>query len=603
MKKYVFLLAFLILTNYLAIGQSSIQSIKLDKIINLQEQSYDEWRVMLEFEPENFFGTPKSRGTQTKQKQRPKTESKSPLAIELGESFQGAPKLQVVGDNATDISKEGTIVHITNGDFVVKDKKGNVLYENTLNAFIDATDEQIAYDPRVVYDNYNDRFIAVVPIVDKTSDSNNQLAIAFSQTNKPTGKWNIYKIKVTAIVTASGTKSFFCDYPFIGITENELVVSSVYVWLNDDDSSEMELQFRSLQISKKEGYAGEDLRYKNHDNGDGTESGELKTHGICSIDTYLDNEASNAYMLQIYNDTRDYLTLHEITASLDNNPELKHYKIPLSESYYPQPNHIKQKDGNDLNVPIDRVHKAIYFNEKIYAVYSTNLGNSGFQGLCYVQIDVKEKTSELFTYTVPNTNFILPSLALIPVGEGKIRAGITFIEVSENKYPTLSAILCDENGDWSESIVLKVGTDNVGSRLGDYTSCFYQAGTNSFWASGEYGDSDDKANNWIAEIKIKAITGVENKDYVSSEAKKIHLAPNPAIENVRISFYIEEKSQGKIVLYNSEGKMIKQLYTGKLKQGNCQLYFNTIILTKGVYFIKVENANGSLIAIEKMIKK
>ncbi|MEX2242505.1 MAG: hypothetical protein WD716_01530 [Fimbriimonadaceae bacterium] len=77
------------------------------------------------------------------------------------------------------------------------------------------------FDPRAIYDQYNDRFIIIFLAQDDGSSAS-QVLIAVSDDGDPNGNWNRFLLDTS--VTIGGTDSWL-DYPMVGHTEDALVIS------------------------------------------------------------------------------------------------------------------------------------------------------------------------------------------------------------------------------------------------------------------------------------------------------------------------------------------------------------------------------------------
>ncbi|HWN98343.1 MAG TPA: C25 family cysteine peptidase [Blastocatellia bacterium] len=72
-------------------------------------------------------------------------------------------------------------------------------------------------DPRVLYDQFNNRWMQTI-IVDFFGP-NSSICVAVSQTNDPTGSWNLFRVDVDS------TDMNWADFPSIGFNKNWIVVS------------------------------------------------------------------------------------------------------------------------------------------------------------------------------------------------------------------------------------------------------------------------------------------------------------------------------------------------------------------------------------------
>lgn len=584
---YFVLLGLLMISSLFGQQKSDVTRIPLSKVLKPKEQPYDEWSVIVKNKPvENYFGevtTEKIDSKSSSKKVRSfKTPSNSSLKLELGVNFRGLPGVTPPSDNATSISRDGkTIVHLVNSSIRMIDVDGNVLLENTLAKFFDQSGQSII-DPRVLYDYYEDRYIAVAVTPD------HEILLAFSKTNDPTGEWNLF------VHTPGG----LMDFPIIAITEHELFVSVLNL---GSDLTKLDQQVH--QISKKEGYEGGTLRVKQY-----ILEGAASIISTTPVSAFKDSEYGNsAFFVAISKTGGNTITLFEITDTLGGSPTVEKQDIELSKEYTMKGMvNIKGTDA-EVKVPTERTHKALYNNGIVHVVFCAEFEKTGFNSLCYTQIDLKDKKATSYFYNLPNTDLVNPSLDLLPIdsemNKSGYRTAICYNQGSKDMFASLVAIICDENGNWTEPLVAKEGEGSLGQagRVGDYTSCVTNFQTNpSFWVSGEFGNASGSRDNWIAEIKISELVGKE--EAVKNQPIKVKLGPNPVREMVMISFSLDKNTKGKFVLYNTEGKIIKHLHEGVLKAGMNQLYFNIEGLTKGSYIVKMENADGGMI-VEKIIKK
>ncbi|HKP47112.1 MAG TPA: lamin tail domain-containing protein [Pyrinomonadaceae bacterium] len=117
------------------------------------------------------------------------------------------------------------VVTTTNEKVLIQDRNGVTLSTVSLNAFWAALPNGLAnpstFDPKILYDRFNDRFIMVTQANSFAPTS--ATLIATSQTGNPLGTWNRYAIDVDATATTSGGN--WADYPSIGFNKNWIVIS------------------------------------------------------------------------------------------------------------------------------------------------------------------------------------------------------------------------------------------------------------------------------------------------------------------------------------------------------------------------------------------
>ena len=100
----------------------------------------------------------------------------------------------------------------------VHDKQGNIIMTTGLSNFwASLPDHTDTFDPKIVYDPYNDRWIFTTP--SHPSLSLSKLYIGVSQTSDPTGDWNMY------YVNTDPTDITWFDFPSIGFNKKWIVIT------------------------------------------------------------------------------------------------------------------------------------------------------------------------------------------------------------------------------------------------------------------------------------------------------------------------------------------------------------------------------------------
>ena len=82
----------------------------------------------------------------------------------------------------------------------------------TLDAFWTSTGATIVFDPHVIYDPYNNRWI--ISATSDPQDAASSILVGVSATSDPTGTWNLFKI------TADSAGTNWADYPAMGFNKN-----------------------------------------------------------------------------------------------------------------------------------------------------------------------------------------------------------------------------------------------------------------------------------------------------------------------------------------------------------------------------------------------
>jgi hypothetical protein len=100
----------------------------------------------------------------------------------------------------------------------IQSKTGTTVSTVTLNSFFASVGGGGGtFDPRVLYDPYNNRWICVA--VDDAAATTSKVLIAVSQTNDPTGTWNFWGYD------HDGANIEWADYPMVGFNKNWIAIS------------------------------------------------------------------------------------------------------------------------------------------------------------------------------------------------------------------------------------------------------------------------------------------------------------------------------------------------------------------------------------------
>ncbi|MCU1244795.1 MAG: hypothetical protein JWN02_705, partial [Acidobacteria bacterium] len=117
------------------------------------------------------------------------------------------------------------VVSVTNDRMRVQDRNGVELSRMTLTSFWTGVTIKgaaaSAFDPKVYYDRFNNRFILISSA--NAQNVNSGALFAVTQTNDPTGVWNRYSVATDPASTAAGGR--WIDYPTVGHNKNWIVVN------------------------------------------------------------------------------------------------------------------------------------------------------------------------------------------------------------------------------------------------------------------------------------------------------------------------------------------------------------------------------------------
>jgi len=511
-----------------------------------------------------------------------------PPAPQVGKTFFGNVSQGTPNDNDIAVSNSGKfIISATNTNYNIYNDTGKYLKGRTLAVIANQLGSlNRTFDPRVIYDPLNDRFIGV--FLQGSTHDDTRIIVGFTQTEDPTATWKFYSIPGNLWGDSS-----WSDYPIISITKEELFITVNRV----KDNTPWQTGFiESLiwQVGLKEGYAGDTIVQKVYSN--------IKFNGksiwsICPARGGAQPYGPNMYFISLRPSdlSNDTVFIHEITNTIaSGNAELKLTVRKSNTAYGLQPNAI-QPTGQWLQTNDARALSAIYEDEKIQFVgncmYKPSFGPGFYHGVVdYLNSNpvVKGKVIGFDTMDVG-----YPSIAYAGTKGDNNSAMITCSYVSKRSFPGTIAFFVDRNWEYSAPSIIKKGdsginmlTDSI-ERWGDYTGIQKKYNSkDTFWLNGSYGTSNQN-NTWIGSVKnLDPRLGISKQvDFINNTT----VYPNPAAEFVNIEFTVSETAWLTFTLLDINGKVVSGLLRDKAKAGVNRFSLHTSDLSAGIYYIQISN--------------
>jgi hypothetical protein len=118
------------------------------------------------------------------------------------------------------------VVSSVNNNVVVQDKAtGSVLSLVGLSSFWSSTGASGVFDPRIVYDAYNNRWI--VAAVSNAQSANSSVVVGVSNTSDPQGAYTLFRFIVGCAPGSPGCNAAggWADFPMLGFNKNWIVVA------------------------------------------------------------------------------------------------------------------------------------------------------------------------------------------------------------------------------------------------------------------------------------------------------------------------------------------------------------------------------------------
>lgn len=524
-----------------------------------------------------------------------KTRASNPT---IGVNFNGnALNSFTPNDNSIAVSNGGKIVSCINEGIAYYDTLGNTLMSQiTWTDFVnDASLNQGKYDPRVIYDKLNDRFIVV--LLHGYSSSTTKVLVSFSKTNNPLDGWNNYALSGNPYNDTTWT-----DYPTIGISDSDLFINGnrfgdapTYNWK----------ETYIYQIGLADGYAGTALNFglwhqiQTPDGNDGITLYPA-SHGA--------GEAmpSKMYFVQLMPDSGSHVYLYELNGSLNAASKTltaSQYAIPHFETCA----NALEKDPttgaiDSLSTGAAWTANAFYNNKVVHFSFCADIA-SGWCGVHYGRIFLDSNKATVTNYGQAGTDLCYPAIAYFGYDSSDQSAILAYERSDTLTLPETGILSIDNAMTWSNMQTVKAGDTSVNilyppsppffmpERWGDYTGMCrkYNSQIPQAWMAGGFGANALRKNSygtWIAQIITNEVQPNAVIDINNQKAKAI-LYPNPAVDFFNLEFYNEKAGHISIDIFDMQGRLIKNLLNDFLGASNNQISFNKLMLPAGNYLLRV----------------
>jgi hypothetical protein len=461
--------------------------------------------------------------------------------------------------------------------------------------FKDPSLTELIFDPIVLYDTQQDRFVLIA--IHGFTSNTSKLIIAFSKTNNPINGWWVYKLSGNPL-----NNNCWLDYPKLGISNNEVFVTGN---LFSDVSGFSESII--YQINKTNGYAGTNLSWTIWSN--------ITGDPITIIPASYGQKGNYGPGLYFVNQppaSGNKVELYEITNDLNANPLLTRNTIFKSD-YEPSGYALQSGTPVQLITGDCRIQNAFYLDGIIHYVFQSDYQNSNYTGINYNRLNVNSLTNLSYTYGEIGFDCSFPSLASYATSDKDKTVAFCYLRSGATIFPETRSIKFNNNQTWSSSILVKAGNTFVDAfefdnyvRWGDYSGISYRYNPNNaeVWLAGCYGVRQNLQgtgyncfNTWIAQITDATANSVDQK---KENLNNVLVWPNPSIDLVNIEFQLEQADKIQIEIIDVSGKYLKTLFNGSLKKGKNLLTFNKEVLSAGTYLLIIKTDDKTL-KFEKLI--
>ena len=427
----------------------------------------------------------------------------------LAQSPAVSASFLALGDDNTTIppDTQGTVgpkhlMTTLNSQVRIQNKDGTVASTVSMNTFWSSMSVGEAFDPRVVYDPYANRWIFSAGADPQIASAS--ILVGVSQTSDPTGKWNLYKIKADA----GGT--LWADFPTLGFNGKWIVVQANMF----SDASDAFSHSNIWALNKANLYAG----------GSGSYTLLKSTAGFTQFPavTY-DNQITTEYLLELWNGSIGQLRLSTVTGAVGNEVLTVGVAFPSTGAIWQESGGVTNfapQLGSVLKIDLDdtRILNCVYRNGAVWAaqtVYLPGTGTPTRSAAQWWQIDTSAghigRVLQRGRIDDPTNNFdfAYPSIAVNKNGDAMVgysRFGASQYASANYAFHAAGDAAGTNEGD----ILLKAGEGpyykDFGShdnRWGDYSNTAVDPANDSdLWTIQEYASFSSNWGTWWGQLAL-----------------------------------------------------------------------------------------------------
>ena len=527
--------------------------------------------------------------------------------VEITTSFKGNNYGgRVPNDNSIAISDSGILISFINSNYYFYDiNEDSLLDFGYLDDYLQGLNiTSNKYDPKVTYDPEEDRFVMVFLI--GTLASKSQIATSFSTSNNPLDPWNTYLLQGDALETGHWT-----DYPAIALSKDEFFLTGNL--LSDNQSWQTGFHESIIwQIDKHRGYNGDSLHFQVWS---GFIDDTVKIRNIHPVKGARKLYGPNQYFLSNKNFSAESDTLYliEINNTLASGiAQSSVTRISLPDHYFMSPNGI-QYNGEYLATNDSRVLGAIRDDNWIQFVHNCMDTTNGTAGIYHGTIANLSSNLNAWGTILSDTvkDFGYPNIASTAIDPNEMECVIGFNWTSAQDTNGVACYYMNNDQIHSEFTNIKQGNSAMAvlpgnvERWGDYFGIQRRFSEPCrVWVGGMCG-LDGFNSTWIAEVSVsdtcRTPLPIDTSAW-DTLAFTNAVFPNPMINRITIDFEMLEEAFVIIDLIDANGRLVDEIFTDVIKEGENRLSFDLSPLASGFYVLRARK-EGHILFTEKIIKK
>lgn len=522
----------------------------------------------------------------------------------IARSFQGnGYDFAVPCDNDLAISNDGKIVSVVNNTLFFYDiQTATGLGTVSLSAFSTGIGQvNSKFDPKVVYDPIEDRFVVV--FLNGFDSQTSLIVMAFSETNDPSGVWNLYSLPGRPF-----GDSLWTDFPMFVVTEHEVILT-INLLYEGKSWQEGFAETLIWQINKHDGYAGDTLRAGYHNNigfGGKPIRNLCPVKGGSGLPSYPIRFLSNRNFA-VQNDTFFVVTLADTLGAPNLSPQVR---VVQGDMSYSVPPNARQQYPHTFATNDARVLGAFIENNIIQFVMNAADTVSGRAGVIHGLLENADTDSVAALHLISHatTDYGYANLSWAGMVPEDRSAIISFNHSALNVFPGHSAVFFNGYDRYSDVLSLKAGQGFINilqgnlERWGDYSGSqrkYNELGV--VWASLTYGKSTHQPSTWITEMIANPLSiGIAP----SQPTRTFELAPNPVQSECELRFTATRQGVVVCKLVDLTGKNSRELLRTLAKPGENRFSCSLDPLPAGTYLLQISDAaTGEVLASQKAVKE
>ncbi len=380
-----------------------------------------------------------------------------------------------------------------NNRFRIQTKDGDILRDEDQqlsNGFWSAVDTGALFDPKIIYDPYNNRWVYIID--SRPNSPLSALYVAVSHSADPMGGWSIYSID------ADPENDQWADFPSVGFNKNWIVIN---VNMGRNPGSTASSVSRTFVLNKQQLYSLGTVDMSVFD----APNTLYRYWTICPAMVYDPNYNDVWCVTNDDADDND-LRFFKVTGGPSNPAMSEEGFISIGTAWPQNAGNLGPQSGSAARIDLgfDWVQSAVWRNGLLYFSQSFALPSGSTPNTATIQIascnPVTNTVVEAFRYnTDQNTMYSYANLTVNESGDWIISSA----KLTTTSFPSAAVSVRRNGTNTFTETIFKAGEDwynlpasDGRNRWGDYTTAAIDpSDDNSVWVAAPYSRLRSNPNN------------------------------------------------------------------------------------------------------------